>query len=72
MCYNGKCCNKNSYMGDSYYKQMNKELLRRRDRDVEMMRELFEMLPIETQQRLKDEDWFMNKIKKWNCNEGNW
>jgi hypothetical protein len=66
------CCKNNTGFGDSYYKHMNMELLRRRDRDVEMMRELFEMLPIETQQRLKDEDWFMNKIKKWNCDEGNW
>lgn len=71
MCCNG-CCNKNSGIGEPYYKQMNMELLRRRDRDDEMMRELYDMLPEETRKKLKDEDWVMNKIKKWDCEGGRW
>jgi len=60
------CCNNNNYVEKYYYlKETLKEVLARQERNVEMMRELYEMLPTEKQKELKDTNWFENRCDEW-------
>lgn len=59
-------CNKTDFKRKFFnLKEMFKELVARQERNVEMMRELYEMLPLETQQKLKDEKWFEKRCDEW-------